>query len=84
MLDLREQIAIGEQAAKDKIFQWYINHVSKYWKIQAEKEGENDIKFDDTNDQPITNMLRNIAMKYDIINENDKDKFDFNTWCDMI
>ena len=71
----------ADASGKDAIFKWYINVITPYLKEHAKAEFmKTGFKNGDTNNYPITCLLKKISLEHDIINENDKDKFTFEVW----
>ena len=71
----------ADMACKNQIFKWYINVVTPYIKKQAVKEYERKgFKNGDTDNYPIHCLLIKIVIKYNILNENDENKFNFDVW----
>ena len=75
---MKDKIDIADAMGKNETFNWYVNVASPILKEQALREGKSDVEQfqpDNFNEFPICCMLRNIGLRFDIINELDKDKF---------
>jgi hypothetical protein len=76
LYDVQNKIDVADQAGRNASFKWYVEIISEMMKTQAAKEGnKNGFARGKTDDFPISCMLQHIALKYNIINQQDEDKY---------